>query len=110
LLESTDRIPVERIGPGQYSARIPRELVFFRGHFDAFAILPGAVLVERVVWPLAKSELPDATLRGIRRLRFQKPIVPEQELAVTLKHQPGRVLFEVSSSDQPVASGQLLVE
>ena len=111
LFGSTDQIPVQRIGPGHYSARIPRELIFFRGHFDGFAILPGAVLIERVVWPLAKEELPVTTaLRGIRRLRFQKPIVPDQELAVTLKHAPGRVLFEVSSSEQPVASGQLLVE
>ena len=111
LAEAPNRIPVERTGPGQYTARVPRELVFFRGHFDGFAILPGAVLVERVVWPLAKEELPEsAALRGIRRLRFQKPIVPEQELAVTLKHAPGRVLFEVWSAEQPIASGQLLVE
>jgi 3-hydroxymyristoyl/3-hydroxydecanoyl-(acyl carrier protein) dehydratase len=84
--------------------------VFFRGHFDACAILPGAVLVERLVWPIVKTELPEIkALRGIRRLRFRRPVFPDQQLSVMLKHEPGRVTFEVSSATSLVASGQLLV-
>ncbi len=115
---TTDRIPLRRVGPGEYAASIPRDLVFFRGHFDAFAILPGAVIVERLVWPVVKSELPEIkTLRGIRRLRFRRPVLPDQQLSVTIKRDAGTVLFEVlsaatgdASAPTVVASGQLLVE
>src|SRR5213078_3524556 len=31
---TTHHIPVRRVGPGQYLADIPHDLVFFRGHFD----------------------------------------------------------------------------
>jgi acyl-CoA synthetase (AMP-forming)/AMP-acid ligase II/3-hydroxymyristoyl/3-hydroxydecanoyl-(acyl carrier protein) dehydratase len=103
-------VPIRQIAPGRYEADIPRDLVFFRGHFDAFTILPGAVLVERVVWPAAQRELPEhSTLRGIRRLRFRRPVFPDQQLAISVKHDPGRVVFEVSTASQVVASGQLLV-
>ena len=108
---TTDHIPVRRVGPGKYEAVIPRDLVFFRGHFDAFLILPGAVLVERLVWPIAKAELPaHSELRGIKRLRFTRPVLPDQQLSVTVKHDPGRVAFEVSCATSVVASGQLLVQ
>jgi 3-hydroxymyristoyl/3-hydroxydecanoyl-(acyl carrier protein) dehydratase len=108
---ATHHIPVRRVGPGQYLADIPPDLVFFRGHFDGFAILPGAVLIERVVWPVVKAELPEINaLRGIRRLRFRRPVFPDQQLSVTVKHDQGRLTFEVSCAASVVASGQLLVD
>jgi len=108
---ATDQIPARRVGPGHYVADIPAGLVFFHGHFDAYTILPGAVLVERLVWPIVKSELPEVrALRGIRRLRFRRPVMPDQQLSVTLQQQPGRLTFEVSCAKTVVASGQLLVD
>ena len=110
-LARTSDVPFRRIGPASYVADIPHDLVFFAGHFDGFPILPGAVLVERVIWPIVKSELPEIhRLRGLRRLRFRRPVMPDQQLSVTLEHAPGRVTFEVSCAGSPVASGQLLVE
>jgi hypothetical protein len=108
---TTNVIPARRVGPGQYVAEIPRELVFFRGHFESFTILPGAVIVERLVWPIVKTELPEVkALRGIKRLRFRRPVMPEQQLGVTIKSAPGRLSFEVTCAQAVVASGQLLVE
>ena len=108
---TTDQIPVRRVGPGHYEADVPQELVFFRGHFDRFKILPGAVLVERLVWPIVQAELPAiGGLRGIRRLRFRRPVTPDQQLSVTFQHHPGRLTFEVSCAQAVVASGQLLVD
>ena len=108
---TTDRIALRRVAPGHYSAYIPPSLVFFRGHFDALAVLPGAVLVERIVWPAVQREWPALrALRGIRRLRFRRPVYPDQQLAVTLSHAAGRVGFEVTCAAAPVATGQLVVE
>ena len=107
---TTDRVPLRRVAPGAYAAHIPPDLVFFRGHFEALAVLPGAVLVERVVWPAVIAEWPELrALRGIRRLRFRRPVFPDQQLAIALQRAPDRVTFEVSCSESAVASGQLIV-
>lgn len=108
---TTSQIPAVRIGPGQYTADIPQDLVFFHGHFDAFTIMPGAVIIERLVWPIVQAEMPEIkALRGLRRLRFRRPVMPDQQLAVTLTRDKGRLTFEVSCATTVVASGQLLVE
>ena len=108
---TTSQIPAVRIGPGQYTADVPQDLVFFHGHFDAFTIMPGAVIIERLVWPIVKAEMPEIkTLRGLRRLRFRRPVMPDQQLAVSLTRDKGRLTFEVSCAKTVVASGQLLVD
>jgi 3-hydroxymyristoyl/3-hydroxydecanoyl-(acyl carrier protein) dehydratase len=85
--------------------------VFFHGHFDEFTILPGAVLVERVIWPIVKAELPEVrALRGIRRLRFRRPVMPDQHLDVVLDRSNNRLTFTVTCAESPVASGVLMVE
>ena len=111
---AVDRIAARRIAPGHHAVHIPANLVFFQGHFDSLAVLPGAVLLERVVWPIVVAEWRDiAALLGIRRLRFRRPVYPDQQLAVTVIRDPGRdagrVGFEVACAGAVVATGQLLV-
>ncbi len=108
---TTNLIPFRRIGALEYAAEIPEDLIFFKGHFDAFTILPGAVLVERLVWPVVKAALPEIkALRGIKRLRFRKPVMPGDQLVVTLKQAANRLTYEVACDKAVVSSGQLLVE
>jgi len=107
---TTAFIPTTKIGPMTYTAEIPRDLVFFRGHFDQFTILPGAVIVERLVLPVVRKEIPDLRLTGIKRLKFRRPLLPEQKVTVTLEHKAGKLNFEVTSAAGPVTSGILLTE
>jgi acyl-coenzyme A synthetase/AMP-(fatty) acid ligase/3-hydroxymyristoyl/3-hydroxydecanoyl-(acyl carrier protein) dehydratase len=117
-IATTDRVPLRRVAPGEYVAYVAHDLVFFRGHFDEFAVLPGAALVERVVWPAVVAEWPDiAPMRGIKRLRFRRPVFPGQQLTVTVRRERGPVIFEVRGADAAtdagagsvVASGQFIV-
>lgn len=108
---TTPFIPTTKIAPMTYTAEIPRDLVFFRGHFDQFTILPGAVIVERLVLPVVRKELPEfGPLKGIRRLRFRRPLLPEQQVTVKLEHKNGKLQFEVTSAAGPVSSGVFLTE
>jgi acyl-CoA synthetase (AMP-forming)/AMP-acid ligase II len=110
-LSGDDHIPLRRVDAGRFVADIPADLVFFRGHFAARPILPGAVLVDRVIWAAARTEWPALrALRGLRRLRFHRPVEPGHQLAVNLSPRDDRVMFEVSCAGEPVASGQLLVD
>ncbi|HET9621042.1 MAG TPA: AMP-binding protein [Kofleriaceae bacterium] len=108
---ASDHIALHRVADGRYTAALAADLIFFRGHFAAQAILPGAVLIDRVVWAAARAEWPAlGGLRGLRRLRFHKPVFAGQALAVNLTLRDARVMFEVSCGDDVVASGQLVVD
>jgi len=107
---ATDQIPVERIGPDEYRAEIPSDLSFFDGHFETFKVLCGAAVIDRIVWPIVKLEHPEVgELRAIRRLRFKKPIGPDQSLSIKLAVTAGKIQFEILDAATQVASGQLVV-
>lgn len=107
---TTAVIPLRRVDDNAFAADIPANLVFFRGHFDGHPILPGGAIVERLVWPAVRLDLPAARLRALHRLRFRRPILPGQRVTVNLRHAPGRVWFDVVGEAGALASGQLVVE
>ena len=62
-------------------------------------------------WPVVQAELPEIkALRGIKRLRFRKPVMPGDALIVTLKQANNRLTYEVACDKSIVSSGQLVVE
>jgi 3-hydroxyacyl-[acyl-carrier-protein] dehydratase len=93
--------------------------LWFQGHFPGEAVLPGVVIVEAmaqlagVVFALAgASEI--SYLAGVRSMRFRRPVVPGDQLALTAERTGGGggfAEFRVSArvSGQVAAEGMLTI-
>jgi hypothetical protein len=91
------------------SLTVPKDLLYYQGHFDGYPLLPGIIqihwVVERVVQYFDLSPTPDA----ISRLKFHRPIPPGAEIFLRLDHDPakGWVTFRYTSEAGDHASGVL---
>jgi 3-hydroxymyristoyl/3-hydroxydecanoyl-(acyl carrier protein) dehydratase len=88
---------------------IPESLLYFRGHFPGFAILPGVVQLD---WAIQYGRdyfaLGDVASNEIR-IKFRKPIRPNHRVTLTLKHLPARssIQFDYTDDDGACSSGQI---
>ena len=104
--------------PHVFRVHVRPDLVFFRGHFEEMAILPAVVQLSCVAMPIARKCWPDLkAVRGVRRLRFRRPIFPGSDLAVKVERDGARISFAILIERQPgqasadsveAASGSLL--
>lgn len=101
---------------GHVEITIPKAYLFFRGHFDGAPMLPGVVQLTEILLPLIEDLDPAAgPLRGLRRVRFRRPVLPGDTLVVDVRRDPtGRegltFNFELRVGESTVASGAMLFE
>jgi 3-hydroxymyristoyl/3-hydroxydecanoyl-(acyl carrier protein) dehydratase len=80
---------------------VPRDLVFFEGHFEGNPMLPGVAQVVALVDAEARrtfASLASRGARGLSRLKFQATIRPGDVLQLGLALEPGtepRVRFRI---------------
>ncbi|MGZ9712898.1 AMP-binding protein [Glaciimonas sp. GNP009] len=89
---------------------VPRDLLYFNGHFDGSPILPGVVQVD---WAIAygREYLPLAPrFLSMHALKFQRVVMPEEVLQLRLQHdsQKSSLTFSFSSDAGQHASGRIL--
>jgi 3-hydroxymyristoyl/3-hydroxydecanoyl-(acyl carrier protein) dehydratase len=88
---------------------IPESLLYFRGHFPGFALLPGVVQLD---WAIQYGRdyfaLGDVASDEIR-IKFRKPIRRNHRVTLTLKHLPARssIQFDYTDDDGACSSGQI---
>ncbi|MEO8366243.1 MAG: hypothetical protein ABI538_08555 [Pseudoxanthomonas sp.] len=86
---------------------IPADHPSLAGHFPGRPIVPGVVLLERVIdaIEMAHGELPPLRLPQVK---FLQPLLPGQSAAVELKGQSPRWRFRVLRGDDLLASGEIV--
>lgn len=80
----------------------------FAGHFPGSPVLPGAALLDEVLWEIERRRGIDVTHWRIAAVKFLGRVLPGDELI--LRHSApaaGTICFTVSGARGPVAAGRL---
>ena len=93
----------------ELSLMIPPALLYFRGHFPNFAILPGIVQLDWAIqYGNRHFELGDVSPTTIR-IKFRKPIRPDHRVTLTLKYLRARkgIEFNYADAEGACSSGKI---
>ena len=108
--------------PGERAIGIKNVTVnepFFQGHFPERPIMPGVLIVEAmaqvgvVVLQMASQDKKLALFAGMDKVRFRRPVVPGDQLVLTVevlnirKNRFGKMKGQAEVDGQVVAEGEL---
>ena len=89
--------------------RIPEDLAYFRGHFDAVAVVPGVVQIQWAAH-FARQRLGlDLAFSHMEAVKFKNLILPRQLLELDLRYfaQARKLEFRYRSQISDYSSGRL---
>ena len=86
--------------------RIPSDDPCLDGHFPGRPLVPGVVLLERVLAVVEAAHGSHDALR-LAQVKFLRPLLPEQDAEVVLSGAAPRWRFEVRSGDGTLVRGEL---
>jgi len=86
---------------------IPVEHPSLPGHFPGQPIVPGVVLLDRVIEAIEASHGRLPPLR-LPQVKFLKPLLPGQPARVELQGESPRWRFRVLRQDELLASGEIV--
>lgn len=95
---------------------LPPDLIYFRGHFDEFPVLPGVVQihwVEHYARVMFGEQLPGRNaFSKMETVKFQELIQPGRELAMEISLQPerSRIVFRLHDGDTVFSSGRMVFD
>lgn len=87
---------------------VPHDHPCLAGHFPGRPLVPGVVLLERVLEALEARAGPAAAL-ALPQVKFLRPLLPGQEAEVLLDGAAPRWRFEVRGADGVLARGEFRV-
>lgn len=81
------------------------------GHFPGHPVVPGVVLLDKVIESLSRHVGGPVRALGFPAVKFLAPLQPEQEFDVTFSTgRSGQAGFEVSRGDTRLAKGTVSFE
>ncbi len=101
VTRSEDRVELNLVIPGA--------LLYFRGHFPDFAILPGIVQLDWAIQYAVHYFALGAASPNTIRIKFRKPIRPNHRVMLSLKHLHARggLEFNYADAEGACSSGQI---
>jgi 3-hydroxymyristoyl/3-hydroxydecanoyl-(acyl carrier protein) dehydratase len=93
----------------QATAEVPRDLIFFDGHFVDTPVLPAVTQLEALVVPAVAQAWPSlGRLERLGRVKFKKVVSPGDVLRVHLERAgDDAVRFQIQLDDEVASSGTL---
>lgn len=91
---------------------VPGGLLYFRGHFPDKPVLPGVVQVHWAVLLAGRYLGKTGAFKGVTNLKFQRIIVPDQRVDLSLEYSAAKhaLIFSYSSEAGPHSSGRILFQ
>lgn len=88
---------------------VPEALLYFRGHFPGFAILPGVVQLDWAIQYGRQHFALGAVYASTIKIKFRKPIRPNHHLTLNIKYVPARncIYFDYADAEGACSSGQV---
>jgi 3-hydroxyacyl-[acyl-carrier-protein] dehydratase len=77
------------------------------GHFPGRPLVPGVVLLDRVVAAIEAAQGPSGPLR-LPQVKFMQPLLPGEQACVELDGAAPRWRFRVLRGDALLASGEIV--
>ena len=88
---------------------IPHDHPCLAGHFPGRPLVPGVVLLERVLEAVEAAHGPTGALR-LPQVKFLRPLLPGQPARVVLEGTAPRWRFEVRGGDYVLARGEVVAD
>ncbi len=76
---------------------VPERLIYLRGHFNGFALVPGVVMIQWALQAAEQSFGALGQLQRLDRLKFQTMLRPGMRFQLTLARKPDAVTFTLDS-------------
>lgn len=91
----------------QLSISVPKDLLYFQGHFPSIQILPGVVQVDWAIHFAHQYFTMPCHFASMELIKFQHIIHPGQTLALELDYSPekSKLRFSYNSAEQKHSSG-----
>ncbi len=85
---------------------IPSDHPSLPGHFPGRAIVPGVVVLERVLEGIEAMHGPVGALR-LPQVKFAQPLFPDETADIAISGEASRWRFRVSRGETLLASGEV---
>ncbi len=102
-------ILAERISEGrvELDLHLPAQLLFFRGHFDTYPVLPGIVQLHWAVHYARRYFVLEESFPSSFLVKFRDLIRPGEALTLSLERRAQRIAFEYKTAGQSRSLGQV---
>jgi 3-hydroxymyristoyl/3-hydroxydecanoyl-(acyl carrier protein) dehydratase len=96
--------------PARMSFVIDTDHPALAGHFPDHPVVPGVMIIDRVLDAVATS-WPAVHVKGIRKMKFLRPLLPQQVCEVQLSEPKDNCLrFVCSCAGERIAEGSVWLE